>query len=58
MILAVSIAGVVRQSLQLEAQVTLASLGLEAGRMRKVVCRRSVCFCNQSGGGVSIRLFT
>jgi hypothetical protein len=48
------------QSLQLQAQVTLASLSwcLKPGRCAKSCARRSVCFHTQSGGGASMHLHT
>jgi hypothetical protein len=52
------IAGLIPQSLQLQAQVTLASLGSyhKSVEYTKSCARTSVCFCNQSGDGTSIRL--
>jgi hypothetical protein len=54
------IPGLIPQSLQLQPQVTLASLGWghRWGECAQSHARRSVCFCNQSGGGASIRLLT
>jgi hypothetical protein len=55
-----SIPGLIPQSLQLQAQVTLASLGRchKSGRCAKSCARRSLCFCSQSGGGAGIGLLT
>jgi hypothetical protein len=47
-------AGLFPQILYPQAQVKLASL--DAGECAKSCARRSVCFCSQSGGGVSIHL--
>jgi len=54
------IPGFIRLSLQLQAQVTLARLRWrhKQGECAKSCSRRSVCFCRQSSGGVSIRLLT
>jgi len=50
----VCVAVLIPQSLQLRTQVTLTSLGWchKSGECWKRACR-SVCFCNQSGGGDS-----
>jgi hypothetical protein len=54
--IAISIAVLIPQSLQLQTQVTLASLGwcCQSGQCAKSCARRSVCFCSQSGGGAGI----
>jgi hypothetical protein len=54
------ISGLIPQSLQLQAQATLASLSWchKSGQCAKSCARRSVCFCSQSGGGASIGLLT
>jgi hypothetical protein len=55
-----SIAGLILQSLQLQAKVKLPSVGCchKSEACAKSCARRSVCFCSQSGGGVSIILLT
>jgi hypothetical protein len=55
-----SIAGLIPQSLQLPAQVTLASLGSchKRGNCAKSCSCRSVFSCSESGGGVSIYIMT
>ena len=54
------IAGLIPLSLQLPAQVRLASLGWRqmSGECARPCARRSVCFCNHKGGGASILLLT
>jgi hypothetical protein len=54
------IAGLIPQILQLQAHVKLASLGSyhKSEECTKSCTRTSVCYCNQSGGGASIRLLT
>jgi len=58
MVWCLSIAGLISQSLQLPAQVTLASLGSchKRGSRAKSCSCRSVCSCGDSGGGVSIHV--
>jgi len=48
------------QSVQPQAQVTLATLGLchNSGDWEKMFARLSVCFCIQVAGGASIRMLT
>jgi len=50
------VTGLISQRLQLQTQVAVASLGWchKEGECAKLCARRSVCFCSQSGGGVSI----
>ena len=52
------IAGLIKQSLQLQAQVTLTSWRWchKPGECAKSYARKSVCFCSRSDGGASIRL--
>ena len=52
--------GLIPRSLQLQSQVTLASLGCcdNSGGCAKSCARRPVCFCSQSSGDVSIGLLT
>jgi hypothetical protein len=54
------IAALTPQSLRLQAQLMLASLGSchKSGECAKSCARRSVCFCSQNGGGASIGLLT
>jgi len=51
-------AGLIPQSLQRQAQVTLASLGWchSTAECAKSCACRSVCFCSQSGGCACIHL--
>jgi hypothetical protein len=51
------IAGLIPQSLQLQAHVTLANMGWYH-KCANSCARRSVCFCCHSGGGASIVLLT
>jgi len=55
-----SVAGLIPQSRQLQAQVKSVSLGWRQNSWAcaKSYARRSVCFCSQVGGGASIRLLT
>jgi hypothetical protein len=55
-----SIAGLIPQSRQLQAQVKSVSLGWHQNSWAcaKSYARISVCFCSQVGGGASIRLLT
>ena len=54
------IAGPIPYGLQLQALVTLASLGSchKSNECTNSCAHRSVCFCSQSGGGASVRLLT
>jgi hypothetical protein len=54
------LAGLIPQILQLQAQLTLASLGRchKSADCAKSCARRSVCFCNTGSGAASIGLFT
>jgi hypothetical protein len=54
------IAGLIPCGFQLQALVTLASLGWchISSECMKSCAHRSVCFCSQSGGGTSVRLLT
>jgi hypothetical protein len=51
-----NVAGVIPQSLQLQAQVKIASRSWrhKSGECAKSCARESVCFCNQSSGGTII----
>jgi hypothetical protein len=51
------IAGVIPPSLQLQAQVKLASLERESRECAISYALRSLCFCSRSGGGANILLF-
>lgn len=51
-------AGLIPQSVEPQAQVTLATLCVchKSGECANLYARRSVCFCPQIAGGASIRL--
>jgi len=52
------VTGLIPQILRLQAQVVVASIGCchNEGECTNLCAPRSVCFCSQSGGGVSIIL--
>ena len=56
----ISTAGEIPQCLELQVQVTLVSIGRshKSGECAKLCARRSACFYNRSGEGVSIGLLT